>query len=213
MATPQKASTAVGKNKQDSKNNSRNGTKKPGSIHVPRQQSTSRSTIPPKPSSSRAMATSTKTDCTTNLPPIMAGTKTVSHNLRVNPNSSGEIKATEHVANLTEKMGQTVILTNTEKNTEKLTTVADTSGNKTSGITTNWLPQMDGIEIALPSSKINHNGSRATTNHHEMKMNEEMAKTEAYIQDVLYGKGVRRRRLPVFEEICPSELFPEYCRD
>ncbi|KAL7089904.1 hypothetical protein ACP275_12G006000 [Erythranthe tilingii] len=26
-----------------------------------------------------------------------------------------------------------------------------------------------------------------------------------YINYILYGKGIRRRRLPVFEEICPSD--------
>ncbi|KAJ4952409.1 hypothetical protein NE237_029241 [Protea cynaroides] len=51
----------------------------------------------------------------------------------------------------------------------------------------NWSPEDDGIEIRIPSSSIEEPAARETV--------------DSYINAVLYGPS-RRRRLPVFEEVC-----------
>ncbi|KAJ4950458.1 hypothetical protein NE237_027290 [Protea cynaroides] len=53
-----------------------------------------------------------------------------------------------------------------------------------------WSPEDDGIEIQIPSSSIEKPAAREAV--------------DSYINAVLYGPS-RRRRLPVFEEICPAE--------
>lgn len=56
--------------------------------------------------------------------------------------------------------------------------------------TADWSPMDDGIEVVLPGSSAEKPASRDEVN--------------TYINSFLYGPTTPRRRLPVFEEICPS---------
>ncbi|KAK1358740.1 hypothetical protein POM88_043214 [Heracleum sosnowskyi] len=114
-----------------------------------------------------------------NLPPIGVGAGT----------------ATDHIGKLAEKMQTTTISMKTTDDGDKI-----------------WLPQMDGIDVVLPSSSVTTNQScssaATSTTDHKVKMTDEMLKTEEYINSVLYGPR-KARRLPIFEQICPSSLFSD----
>ncbi|KAK1358741.1 hypothetical protein POM88_043215 [Heracleum sosnowskyi] len=115
-----------------------------------------------------------------NLPPIGVGAGT----------------ATDHIGKLSEKMQTTTISTKSKTTTD--------DGDKI------WLPQMDGINVVLPSSSVttNHTSAATSTTDHKVKMTDEMLKTEEYINYVLYGPR-KAIRLPIFEQICPSSLFSD----
>ncbi|KAL8097004.1 hypothetical protein AgCh_030186 [Apium graveolens] len=70
-----------------------------------------------------------------------------------------------------------------------------------------WLPQMDDIEVVLPMNQSSSSAATSTTDH-KVKITDEMLKTEEYINSALYGPR-KTKRLPVFEEICPSSLFSD----
>lgn len=126
-----------------------------------------------------APITLTNGDNVRNLPPVGVGAGT----------------ASDHIGKLAEKMQTTTISTNSKKTTDE--------GDKI------WLPQMDGIDVVLPSSSrtTNQSSSSAATSTTD-QMTDEMLKTEEYINSVLYGPR-KAKRLPVFEEICPSSWFSE----
>lgn len=105
------------------------------------------------------------------------------------PVGVGAGTAADHIGKLAEKMQATTISTKLKND----------DGDKI------WLPQMDGIDVGLPQSS---SGAATSTIDHKVKITEEMLKTEEYIKSVLYGPR-KTKRLPVFEEICPSSLFTD----
>lgn len=128
-----------------------------------------------------APITLSNSDNVRNLPPVGVGAGT----------------AADHIGKLAEKM-QTTTISAKSKTTDDSDKI--------------WLPQMDGIDVVLPSSSLTMNQSSSSaatsTTDHKVKMTDEMLKTEEYINSVLYGPR-KTKRLPIFEEICPSSLFSD----
>ncbi|KAL1811922.1 hypothetical protein ACET3Z_021987 [Daucus carota] len=124
--------------------------------------------------------------------------KTLTRSIKLPPIGSGVGTAASDIGKLTEKMQNTTLSTKSRKGSDDGYTL--------------WLPQIDGINMVLPSSSLetNHSSSSAATSttDYQVKMTEEMLKTENYINSVLYGPR-KTKRLPVFEEICPSSLFSD----